>query len=156
DGAYFPMLVCGGVELNQTPEAEQVIAGFKRMHARFPAFRLGYRLDIHADCWRKVPSSELDAHFQQFVQMGTDIDLDSAFAEAVRANNEPISIPIQAPLYKNPLTLRSHHSFTDGNCGLKLLAHLIIATFEPDGYERLPDMPMRYGLPIWRIAWDTP
>ena len=54
------------------------------------------------------------------------------------------------------MTLRSHHSFTDGNFGLKLLAHLVIASFDPDAYDRLPDTPMDYGLPIWRIAWNTP
>ena len=36
------------------------------------------------------------------------------------------------------------HSFADGNFGLKLLAHtLIIAAFDPDAYESLPEAPMR-------------
>ena len=156
DGSYFPMLVCGGVELSQPLERAQVVEGFKRMHARFPAFRLGYQLDYRVDRWRKVPTSELDAHFEQLVQSGPEMSIENAVAEAVRANIMPLSCPIQATIYGNRLTLRSHHSFTDGNFGLKLLAHLIVAAFDPDAYDRLPDISMQYGLPIWRIAWDTP
>jgi len=156
DGAYFPMLVCGGVELNQPLERAQIVAAFKRINARFPAFRLAYELDTHADRWRKV--ANLDAHFEQMAQNSADMPLEIAEAEAVRANITPISCPLQATLYGEgrQLTLRIHHSFADGNFGLKLLSHLIVAAFDPDVYEHLPDLKMDYSLPIWRIAWDSP
>ncbi len=156
NSAHFPMLVCGGVELNQPLERAQLVAAFKRINARFPAFRLGYALDIHTDCWRKV--SDLEAHFEQLVQISPNTPLEVATAEAVRANIVPLSLPLQATIFGDgrQLTLRIHHSFADGSFGLKLLAHLILAACNADAYERLPDIAMDYGLPIWRIAWDTP
>ena len=154
NSAHFPMLVCGGVELNQPLEHGSLMAAFKRINARFPAFRLGYELDIHEDCWRKV--ADLDTHFEQMVQTRPEVPLEIATAEAVRANIVPLSLPLEATIYGNQLTLRIHHSFADGNFGLKLLAHLIVAACDPDAYDHLPDIAMDYSLPIWRIVWDTP
>src|SRR4051812_41335003 len=73
NSAHFPMLVCGAVELNQPLERAQVIAALNRIDARFPAFRLGYTLDIHADCWHKV--SDTETYFEHIVQTGTDLPL---------------------------------------------------------------------------------
>ncbi len=153
-GAYFPMLVCGGVQLTQRIECAQIVEAFKHINARFPAFRLAYELDYTADRWRKV--ADLDAHFEQMAAADQSANPDEAIASAVRANLIPFSCPLRASIDDDYLTLRIHHGFADGLFGVKLLAHLIVAVFDPNAYDQLPDIPLRYGLPIWRVAWDRP
>ncbi len=156
DGVYFPMTIGYGVELRQPINRAQIIKALGQINARVPQFRLGYRLDHRADCWRRVPDAELDKHFAAMVLEGDPGDLDDLISETIRTNVTPMALPLQINTHGQNFVLKIQHSFGDGRLMIKLMAHLILATFDPAAYAELPDVNIRYPLPIWRIVWNSP
>jgi hypothetical protein len=155
-GAHFPMSVSIVVTLRHTPSPADVVEAVGRLERKFPQFRLGYTLDYERNCWRRVPDKQLDDHFTSLVHVPPSLDLEAFLSSIVRTNNSPLSLPVMILLHGDDLIIKIHHSFGDGKFMFKLMSYLVRALCDPEGLERLPDLPQHFDLPIRHIFARAP
>ncbi|MEP7288991.1 MAG: hypothetical protein ABI947_24825 [Chloroflexota bacterium] len=154
-GPHLPMSAAAALTLRSAPSHTWVVRALGEMEHRFPQLRLGYRLDTSKNIWRCVPAAELDTYFASLVTVHPEpIDLSEALTHAIR-RNPPLPAPIAITLYGNQLIVQMHHSFGDGRFLLQLIFFLILAIFDSAQFEQLPDLPMRFRAPLWRVVWQN-
>jgi hypothetical protein len=156
-GMYFPMSLAAAVLLKSPPRSDDMIRAVKAVERKFPQFRLGYKLDFLHTCWRRVSAEQLEAYLASLVITGpADVPLERQISTAIRTNIVPLEQPIQIILAGQAIIVRQHHSFGDGKFLFRLLQQLLLALYDPDTFEKLPDLPMRWTIPLWRVIAQSP
>ena len=155
-GRHFPVSIVGAIKLKKPLEPEALVRALCELERRFPQLRLGYTLDYVRGRWQRVPEEQLGAYLASLVQVIPDSgDLAQTLSMEIRANNTPLSQPIALKIHGDDLLIKMHHSMGDGTFMSALTIFLLLALFNPPMFERLPDLPMNFGLPVWRLVGQS-
>jgi hypothetical protein len=155
-GPHFPVSIVGAIKLKKPLEPESLIRAVSELDRRFPQFRLGYTLDYERARWQRVPEDQLGAYLASLVQVIPDSgDLAQTLSMEIRTNNVPLSRPFLLKIHGHDLILKMHHSMGDGTFMAMLTMFLLLALFNPPMFERLPDLPMNFGLPVWKLIGQS-
>lgn len=156
-GPHFPMTPASVVTLKYVPTHDDAVRAMRLLERKYPQLRLGYTLDAERNCWRRVPASELDDHLASLVKVQSPgIDVAEALSIELRTNNTPFSHPVIIILNGSDLILKMNHCFGDGRFLLKLTLFFLLALCDPDTFDRQPNLPMHFGLPLWRLLAKKP
>ncbi len=95
DGPYFPMSLVIGMTLIKPLLTSDVVKGLKRVNAKYPQFRLGYKLDYKHDRWLKLVAGALDQHWTTLVnEHQRAADVATLLSEQLPENISPLSQPL--------------------------------------------------------------
>ena len=157
-GVHFPMSLLVCATLRQSVSRDALVKAVGEVNQRFPQFRLGYRLDPARDRLVRVADNELSRYLAALVSvMPSDgTPLPEVLSVLQRENNSPLSQPILIVLSGQHFIIRMHHSFGDGKFIFHLMSILLLALLKPEAFRRLPDLPMHFRLPLWRVVYQSP
>ncbi len=155
-GAYFPMSVACAVTLTREPSPDAFVEALCRVERRFPQMRLGYQIDAAHSRLQRVPADQLDSALAGLVRRAEGGSIGEKLSAAIRTNPAPISQPVEFALDGKILVMQMHHSFGDARFLFHLLGLVLLAYADPAAFERLPDLPPHWGLPLWKLVAQSP
>jgi hypothetical protein len=156
-GPHFPRSVAIAMRLKQPVDPAVLTAALRKVDDRFPQFRLAYTLDSEHSCWQRVPDSELDEHLASLVRVETsDAELAELLSNLIITNNMPFSRPLGIVLRGNDIVFKINHVLGDAACLFPLIRAVVLAILDPDEFSALPDLPLNFGLPLWRVVTQSP
>ncbi len=156
-GPHFPIAGLAAFRLREPIASAVFIAALRAVDNKYPQFRLGYRLDTQHYCWQRVPDSELDEHIASMVTVESgSTDLAMRLSSLVSTNNMPLANPLRIFLQDKEVIFKIDHVLGDGDFMSRLIFLVMLATLSPDEFGALPDLPMIFGLPAWRLLTQSP
>jgi NRPS condensation-like uncharacterized protein len=155
--AFFPMCIVATGSFNIEPERAPVVDALRRVDAKYPQFRLAYRLDLAQLQWMRLAEADLSQHFDSLVQLSTvEGKAANCVSHIISTNNTPLEQPFTIWLHAQFIIIKMHHSFGDGKFLLKLLGLLMQAIGAPAAFAQGPALPAHYTLSTWRLIGQSP
>ena len=157
ESVYFPMSVVCCLPLKRPVKVEEFVTALAQLDQRFPQFRLGYKLDYIHNRWVRIPEDQRASYWANCIQMrSTDLDVAGKIAEAVSTNITPLDQPIMFYLDDQHIVVKMHHSLGDGRYFGRMMGYMLLALADPAAFEKLPTLPMNFGMPVWKLIFQTP
>jgi hypothetical protein len=136
---------------------EEFVAALHQLNERFPQFRLGYKLDYVHDRWVRIPEDQLESYWASCVEKrSSGLDVAEKLSEAVSTNITPFYKPIMFYLEDHYLVVKTHHTLGDGHYFGQMMGYLLLAIADPATFQKLPPLPMNFGMPVRNLIFQTP
>lgn len=156
-GVYFPMSLVGCIPLKRPLQLEEFVAALRQVNQRFPQFRLGYKLDYVRNRWVRVPDDQLESYLASCVEKrSSSLDVAQKLSEAISTNITPFYKPIMFYLEDHHLVIKTHHTLGNGHFFGQMMGYLLLAIADPATFEKLPPLPMNFGMPVRDLIFQTP